>query len=126
MKLNPDCVRDILLEVEKSSTYSFGLHFDIADNPELLNKYSWNEIAYHIKQCALAELIQSELTFESDGYSEIGDLTPKGHEFLANIRQDNIWHKTKDFGKKVGVTSLKTLTDIAAKIVAEIISAQFK
>lgn len=126
MKLNPDCVRDILLEVEKSSTYSQGLHLDIDKNPAMLEKYSWDEIAYHIKQCALAGLIQSELTFENDRYSEIGDITPKGHEFLANIRQDNIWHKTKDFGKKLGVTSLKALTDIAAKIVTEIISAQFK
>ena len=26
---------------------------------------------------------------------EISDLSPSGHEYLANIRSDNIWNKTK-------------------------------
>ena len=58
MKLNTDCVRAILLTVEKYTDFNtpFEYEKDDCDYP-LLKKYSYNEIIYHIKQCELSNLI---------------------------------------------------------------------
>ena len=47
MKLNPDCVRDILFVVEEYSTYSN----DVSEGKlyeKLVPKYSQEEILYHV------------------------------------------------------------------------------
>ena len=55
----------------------------------------------------------------------IGDLSPAGHEFLANIRKDTVWNGVKSVAGKVGATSLSALTQIAANVVTELVKAQF-
>ena len=125
MRLNPDCIRDILLEVEKSSTHSAGLLLDTDASNPLFDKYSWEEIAYHIDQCVMSKLLTSAMVFDADEYADIGDLTPAGHEFLANIRQDSNWNKTKEVAKKVGSFSLSAIKDIASNVISEVIKSQF-
>ena len=49
MKLNPDCIRDILIEVESQTTFSSEFLYP-DDNSESLSKYCEDEIFYHIKQ----------------------------------------------------------------------------
>lgn len=126
MRLNPDCVRDILIEVEQSSTYSTGLNLNTNIDNMLFKKYSWAEITYHITQCVQAKLLTSATIFETDGYACISDLTPTGHEFLANIRQDTNWNKTKEIAKKVGTLSLSAIKDIASNVISEVIQSYFK
>lgn len=126
MKLNPDCVRDILIEVENVSTPTLVCTIDKDSLSDTLGKYSWLEIVYHINQCEMADLIYGVLVFESDGYADISDLTPYGHEFLANIRKDTNWNKTKTIAEKIGSFSLSALKDIASNVIATAISTQFK
>ena len=52
MRLNPDCIRDILLTVEANTDYSNDWDFDadcIKQKP--LNRYTYDEVIYHIWQC---------------------------------------------------------------------------
>ena len=51
----------------------------------------------------------------------IFDLTYSGHQFLADIRSDTIWNKTKDTAKTVGTESLHALKDIAVNLVTSTI-----
>lgn len=125
MKLNPDCIRDIHLEVEKSSTFQFGLIIDTDKGNPLFDKYSWSEIAYHLDQCNMAKLLTGVDIYYSDKYADIGNLTPEGHEFIANIRQDTNWDKTKQIAKKVGSFSLSAIKDIASNVISEIIKSKF-
>ena len=105
MKLNPDCIRDILLEVESETTSSEGCHLDNdTDNP-LLN------------QCEQSHLISGLFAFETDGYAEIRDLTPAGHEFLANIRNDKIWKKILSKAMSIGSTALPIIQKIAETVI---------
>ena len=54
MKLNPDCIRDILLEVEEKTDLSHFVEFTEAEPiTGRLARYSSSEIVYHIKQCDL-------------------------------------------------------------------------
>lgn len=123
MKLNPDCIRDILLTVEDNSTIDSGIQYP-DDSLELLSKYEPDEVLYHIKQCELSYLVTKVERFVG-GSCYILDLSPSGHEFLANIRSDNNWNKTKSIAKTVGSQSLSAIKDIATGVISELIKSQF-
>jgi len=94
VKLNPDCIRDILLTVEDNTDYKSCYEYPAeTDKSPLLSKYSDDEIRYHIMQCEKTGFIELERDLTDNMY--IGDLTPYGHEFLANIREKSVWNQTK-------------------------------
>jgi len=125
VKLNPDCIRDILLSAEDNTGYSEYLEYPgELDKCPLLKKYNDEEVKYHIMQCKKSYLL--EVDTDLAGNFSINDITPSGHEFLANIRADNIWNKTKDIAERVGSRSLDTLTKISIGVVTEIIKSQLQ
>lgn len=128
MRLNSDCVRDILLAVETECDYHHAMNYNKDDdnNNSLLQKYSHDELIYHIKQCELSKLILNVHYYGEANLISIGDLSPEGHKFLSNIREDNIWNGVKSVAKKVGSTSLSALTQIASNVITELIKAQFQ
>ncbi|MYU81542.1 DUF2513 domain-containing protein [Ligilactobacillus salivarius] len=121
MRLNPDCIRDILLVVEEKSSFSNFVWFEDLKNSNLVEKYDFETIFYHIRQSFEAGLLLDVKRF-AGGNFYIKDLSPKGHEFLANIRKDNNWSKTKEIANKVGSFSLKTLITIASNVVTSSIN----
>ena len=126
MKLNPDCIRDILMEIESSVSLNNYLVIETDKPSSLWSTYSWEEVAYHINQCLMSGLITNADIYVSDGYATITDLSPKGHEFLANIRNDNIWTNTKSIAKKIGSTSLDALSQVASNVITTLILSHFK
>ncbi|MDU6559004.1 MAG: DUF2513 domain-containing protein [Streptococcus sp.] len=121
MKLNPDCVRDILFVVEEYSTYSNDVSEDkLYEN--LIPKYSQEEILYHVRQCEHSGLFL-KVQHYFGGFS-IQDLSPYGHQFINDIRQDTNWNRTKDIAKNVGSFSLDVLKDISSQVITNLISNQ--
>lgn len=121
MKLNPDCIRDILFVVENNATYSN----DVSEETifkELDSKYPREEILYHVRQCEHSGLFLKVVHYFG-GFS-IQDLSPYGHQFINDIRQDNNWNRTKDIAKNVGSFSLDVLKDISSQVIATLISNQ--
>ncbi|WP_298021153.1 DUF2513 domain-containing protein [uncultured Dysosmobacter sp.] len=131
LRLNPDCVRDVLLCVEEHTSLrkcavfiDLDLHSQTADilglddpeipsfQKELMEQYDCDELIYHINYCAEAELIKLSDMTAGDAIW-VADLTPKGHEFLANIREHNNWQKTKEISSKVGSAGISMLGKIA-------------
>lgn len=51
----------------------------------------------------------------------IKDLTYLGHLFLADIRSETTWNKTKDVAKNVGSESIHVLKEIAINVVSSAI-----
>jgi hypothetical protein len=88
-------------------------------------KYSHDEIIYHISQCERAGLIENVKYYDNGDFVIIDDLTPKGHEFIENIRQDTVWNGVKSIAKKIGSTSLSAVVQISSNVISEIIKAQF-
>lgn len=125
MKLNPDCVRDILLTVEELITDVNSRVLFSAENAQSgrLSAYTHDEIAYHLRQCDMAHYIVG-LRHESGARMSVQDLTPQGHQFLADIRSDTLWNHTKSVAAKVGSFSLDALSKIAAGVVTELIKRQ--
>lgn len=125
MKLNPDCIRDILITVEEEITgidvlitYPYKVKF------ERLEKYPVNEVLYHMKYCEASGLVDVSSWLMDTG-CVISDLTPFGHQFLSDIRSDNNWNKIKEIASKVGSTSLDALTQIASSVISGLIRSQF-
>lgn len=125
MKLNPDCIRSILLEVEAAtdSFHSFRYQNGSGQHKKL-DEYTANEILYHVRQCKANDLIESFQDFNGGDTILISDLTPKGHEFLAKIRSDTIWNNTKNIAGKIGTKSLDAMIQIATAVLTEIVKAQ--
>lgn len=118
MKLNPDCIRDILFFIEENTTYSTIIRIHLDDSMEILPQYDRSELFYHIEQCVMADLIVGEVYLNS---CKIKQLTPKGHTFIENIRQDTTWNKVKEHARQVGSFSLESIFQISTTIISEII-----
>ena len=142
MRLNIDCVRDILLCVEENTDLRrhccfYDLNFMptptyVWDKPEepaayqkaLLQKYSNVVLAYHIHYCIECDLIvESEYT---NAYCTfISDLTPMGHDFIANMRNDTFYNKVKEISKELGLNTLNDLIQIATHCASTIVKSYF-
>lgn len=135
MKINLDCVRDVMLCVEANT----GLHqrcyfIDYALNSaqefvgvlsptpdyqaELETKYHNEELLYHLKYCIESGLLSV------DGpvglyQTWVCDLTPKGHDFLANIRSKNGWNKVKSLVSKAGSNCVDVVIEVAKAVAVE-------
>lgn len=126
MRLNPDCIRDILLQIEENSfriENSYSTKNFPFENFTFLKPYSYEEVIYHLKQCNLMNFIEMKRYL---GYIDVYDLYPAGHSFLANIRNENNWNKTKEIAKNIGSFSIDTLKDVASNVISTLITNNFK
>lgn len=113
MKLNSDCIRDILITVEENSDFHHVTEYKTESPFAILSKYSSEEILYHIMQCQKSGLIDDVRYYDGGKHTTIRDLSPSGHEFLANIRNDTIWKKVVSKGAGA---SLPIIIELAKEI----------
>lgn len=133
MKLNPDSIRAILIYIEENQQMR---------SPSVLNPLNSasivagilkiddsscgteQELRYAIKQLSDSSMIYAKQVSPTAAPLSfiVIDITPKGHEFLANIQNEDIWNKTKDKAKIIGSFSLRTLTTIASSVVSSLIN----
>lgn len=117
MRLDPDCVRDILFVVEETTTLSTPCFINQNyKNISRLKKYDFATLAYHVNQCAMRHYFTSA-EFDGNWNCIIRDLTPEAHNFIANIRDNTIWNKVKKKMVELGVSSLEQIPVIAAAVV---------
>lgn len=140
MKLNPDCIRVVLLCVESSKNYdgsflfrfSNPLHDFLSDSPldtstlsinsrPELSGFTEDEVRYHIKQCYDSGLIDMPSNFVPDNCL-VNDLTPAGHKFLAEIREEENWSHIKKLAAKVGCFSLDALAQISTNYISSLLT----
>lgn len=123
MKLNLDCIRSILLEVEKCG---FNETLPISELENLLPEYYNEDIRYNCLKLYEAGYIDAVYIDNIDSafpyIHEIIDIRYPGHEFLATIRKEENWNKTKEIGSKVGAFSLS----MAGAIAEGVATAYFK
>lgn len=124
MQLNPDCIRDILFTVE---SMDYGTVYTLSKLCEKLHDYSEEELNYHCLQLIDAGLLNAKainvMGCVTPQTWRILDLTYSGHQFLADVRSDTTWNKTKNIAKSVGSESLHALKDIAVGVVTATIQS---
>ena len=88
----------------------------------LKKRFSKNLLQNIVRQCEHSGLFLKVVHYFG-GFS-IEDLSPYGHRFINDIRQDNNWSKTKEIAKSVGSFSLDVLKDISSHVITNLISNQ--
>lgn len=125
MKLNIDCVRDVLLYLEtipffnEDKTVNTTVFMSGKLPLELTKKYSDDDILYSLKK--LSEYDYIDISFSgADDYliMYFGDITVDGHDFLKNIKSNDIWTSVKETLKSKALdVSLDILSSLASSYV---------
>lgn len=132
MKLDLDCVRDLLIYVEQFDCLDEELKWQYLDIEEIFEefphkgKYSNKQIVYTILKLSEAEIITETHQSAGDGiyYLAITSLTYFGHEYLEKIRDEERWKKVKKIGHAVKDFSIEAIGAIAEGITSAAISKQ--
>lgn len=122
MKLNHDCIRDVLKQVEND------MHFTEMKQSLSLNidGYSHDEVTYTLMLLVDSGYVVGDIRKYNDGAVNVlyKHLTMKGHELLDNIRDDNVWKSTKEKLNKISSVSIGIINDVASQIISNILSKQ--
>lgn len=119
MKLDAECVRSVLLELEEKP---LGVYLP-DDLSESFSKYGMENVEYAILKLNEAGYIRAGISETLSGDYEIFgilDITFNGHEFLNSIRSPSVWERLKDSTLDGGTACLKVVGDIAVEILKEI------
>ena len=123
MKLNPDCIREVLIKTE-----DIKLNGDLSFNDlcEAIPDFTPDEITYTCLKLKEAGYLIAMTYGANNNFSVpvVFDLTYTGHEFLQDIRSSKTWKTVKTTAGKIGSFSLKTLSQIAAGIIQAMITQQ--
>lgn len=125
MKLDLDCIRDILMDIEEIVGINTLVYIS-EDNYTGLSrcsKYDYNTLAYHLRQCNLSGYFLNCTQDLANGFT-IVDLSPKAHELLANIRDNNVWKKVLEIAKGVASFSLSLLSPVAESVIKQKLGLQ--
>ncbi|MBR0583994.1 DUF2513 domain-containing protein [Bacillus altitudinis MN12] len=117
MRLNHDCIRDLLLGLEENLNYNQSMKRGKFISMSNLSEYDKNESIYTLKKMVEAGYIQA--TFPNNIDFVIEDITYSGHQFLDNIRDPEIWSKTKVAASKVAGVSLSVIGELASSFVRQ-------
>lgn len=122
MKLNYDCVRDVLLAVEKAETIDENLSLTPLKVVKLfdeLPEYKDNEILYTVEKLKEAGYINAVVSFAAGHYIDgfISSITYSGHEYLDNIRNPKVWRKVKSVLDKAGAITLPLISQAAQMLI---------
>lgn len=123
MKLNHDLVRLVMLEIEEKATYGSSLSIDELN----IDGYTIDEVKYTLDKLYEANFINATIRRYIGGalYS-IDSLTWTGHQFLDNIRDANVWKKTKVVVSKLSSVSLTLVSNVASQVITNLINQQME
>lgn len=124
MKLNHDCIRDILLFIEENVTEENDC-VDVSNLTESLkSKYDIDTIYYHIRQIHKAGLVD-DVSYGDGNPMFISDLSWEGHSYVDNIRDNKVWAKVKEKTKGIASASLPVLIEYAKMAVISYIQGKW-
>lgn len=124
MKLDIDCVRDVLLELEQLPVDCHTMN----SFPSSISKHGEKNVEYVLAKLKEAGYINADIRLFPNGqydYYGIYDITFPGHQFLETVRDNRVWSKTKTVAGKVGSKAFDVITQIASSVITELIAKQF-
>lgn len=129
MKLNYDCLRKILLIIEKELNWDDDLKYKYTNLSSLcdnLKDFSRAEIAYASSMAIEADLINAKIIDCDACIIDIRyfGLTYEGHQFLDTIRENKVWKKTKDIVSSAGGASLAVIKEIGTSFLTDLLKSQ--
>lgn len=132
MKLNPDCIRAVLLEIEKSQTYYVNEEGEVTKTFLTLDsihgslpKFGKEDIYYTLFNLEQAGYINLSTKWAGGAVylCTVNHMTFAGHEFLDKIRDGKRWSVIKTGLSAVANYSLAAMNTIAEGATAGAVSA---
>lgn len=122
MRLNNECVRDLLLAIEEN----LGINDKVSIDDFELPNYSNDELIYTALKLIEAGFINGDSSNMIDGsiFVYVSSLTWDGHKFLDNIRDNEVWRKTKSIVSKFSSVSLGIISNVADQVITALIKQQ--
>lgn len=122
MKINLDCIREVLLKCESECSLNEQLEWNdlnLSDFADL--GYSKQELAYTIVLLEEADYIEATINYYDNaiGYISVCRLTYSGHEFLDSIRPESIWKKIKKRVTGIGNVSLPVIQTLGSEFITQ-------
>lgn len=130
LKLDSNCVRDVLLYLESEpyvrTNENGRVEFVGVWLPSIckqLSAYPQEVIFYTLSKLEEGEYIDMSVQWASGGVNvcRVNYITYNGHEFLEKIRPDTVWEKTIGIAGKVGNFSLQMLAKISEGVATTLI-----
>lgn len=131
MRLNKECIRDVLLFVEENCQYydhpQFGrqlkaVTYILLCESEKFSQYDKYEIYYTVSKLFEGRYVQGYVipkeAYYNFNYATIEGLSLAGHDLLDNIRPETVWQETKNVLHKVGDFSLGIMSQVAGQTMA--------
>jgi hypothetical protein len=113
-----DLIRDLLLRIESNPEMDGTREFYLNTPEEMgISGYSTEEVAYNLGLLINAGFVDGAVTI-GNPMQVVRGLTWEGHEFLDNIKNDDIWAKTKK--------RFSNLSGVGLRIVAALAEAELK
>ncbi len=118
MKLNYECIRSVLLELENRININDDLQRVYISVDELftaLPRYESKDILYTVEKLSEAGYINASVRYASGMYVEgtVSGITYRGHEFIETIRDSRAWTNTKKALSKLGTMTLPLIAQAA-------------
>ena len=124
MKLNPDCIRDILLFLEENLEIKDGSFTAVSLQTleDSLTAYSKEDIFYSVYNLREIHYIEGRF-MGADNLKmyvcHIENITYAGHQFLDSVRPETVWNQTKSIIKKMGIHTLEFIESVAHDVAVE-------
>lgn len=133
MKLNPDCIRAVLLEIEKSWVLGTDAEENVImealcidDLYTALPKFSREDIFYSLFNLDQAGFVKADILWADGGVAVdcyIEYMTYAGHQFLDGIRDPRTWSFIKSGLSAVRNFSLDAINALASGVTSGAVSA---
>ena len=132
MKLDIDCVREVLLYLENIETYVTDDDGDITlkgsflgEICEAIPKYPKEQIFYTLSTLEDGGFLNMTTQWASNSvhFCHVSSLTYEGHELLESVRDENHWSAIKSGLSAVRNYSLSAVAAIAEGVTSAAISA---
>lgn len=110
MRLNTDCIRDILISFKDKIDLSIPHIVNEANCKDICDKYSSKELCYHVRQCLYHDFITGT---DKGNCIEVKGISPIGHGFLSYFYDEKDWIEINKIATEIGLHSLETLKQIS-------------
>jgi len=116
MKLNQDCIRDLMLVLEKHPSL---------ERISAIELHKYNDLQpYKLSEVVYVILVLSDGGFlTTDGLDDINvsvyRMTYSGHELLEAVRKKDVWEVAKAQGKQLGAVTLPMLIKYALEQISK-------
>jgi len=122
MRRDDDLIRKLMMDLEAATS--------AVNDHHAIEGYSREEVAYHLGLIVRSNLGEGpKPLYPSDGSDPtiplaviVMRLTPRGHEFIGNLRDDTVWKKVKERTLKAGGSvSLELLGQIGGSVIKKMV-----